>query len=208
MTAAASFSRRALLGAVAASLALPLRAAQPGLFGAAPGVDPRLLADAMAALQRHNGAFWSRDVVAVADFGMPSAVPRFHLIDLLAGTTESVRVTHGKGSDPDHTGLLQGFSDLPGSNATAAGAYLTGAAYVGAHGPSRRLIGLDPGNRNAAPRAIVMHAAWYAEPDVAARQGKLGRSDGCFAFAAADMARLLARMGPGRLLYAGRAGQS
>jgi hypothetical protein len=32
--------------------------------------------------------------------------------------------------------------------------------------------------------------------------GKLGRSEGCFAFSAASHAEVLARLGPGRLLYA------
>jgi hypothetical protein len=40
--------------------------------------------------------------------------------------------------------------------------------------------GLDPGfNDNARSRAIVMHGAWYVDPQLAARQGRLGRSHGC-----------------------------
>jgi hypothetical protein len=38
-----------------------------------------------------------------------------------------------------------------------------------------------------------------------AQQGKLGRSDGCFVFGEADLAIVLARLGQGRLIYAGRA---
>jgi hypothetical protein len=100
--------------------------------------------------------------------------------------------------------MLQGFSDLVGSAATSEGAYLTGDAYQGVHGPSRRLIGLDPTNAHAEERAIVIHSAWYANPDMIVRQGKLGRSDGCFAFGESDIALVLARLGRGRLLYAGR----
>jgi hypothetical protein len=198
-------TRRSLLATAALALVAPARAAQSGLAAAAPGVNPILLDRALAALARHDHALWSRDVVAIADFGLPSAEPRFHLIDLIAGTTRSLRVTHGKGSDPDHTGRLQTFSDVSGSNATAAGAYLTGASYIGTRGHARRLIGLDPTNANAAPRAIVIHAAWYAEPGLVATQGRLGRSDGCFAVAQRDLETVLARLGPGRLLYAGRA---
>ena len=40
--------------------------------------------------------------------------------------------------------------------------------------------GLDAGfNDNARMRAIVMHGAWYANPDLIPKQGRLGRSQGC-----------------------------
>lgn len=199
-------SRRHALQAGIASLLLPrVAAAQAGLAAAAHGVNPILVARALDALARHHGAFWSRDVVAIADFGLPSSVPRLHVVDLLAGTTTSLLVAHGKGSDPDHGGSLVRFSDAPGSNATSEGAYLTGVGYDGIHGASRRLIGLDPSNAHAEERAIVIHSAWYAAPDLVAQQGRLGRSDGCFAVAPADIGFLLARLGRGRLLYAGRA---
>jgi hypothetical protein len=34
-------------------------------------------------------------------------------------------------------------------------------------------------NDNARARAIVMHGAWYVDPVLAARQGRIGRSHGC-----------------------------
>jgi hypothetical protein len=207
--AAAGCTRRTMLGGLIAAGATPALAYRQGGLAAAasPAVDRVLLACASDALARHGGAIWSRDVVAIADFGLPSAQPRFHLIDILTGTTTSLRVAHGKGSDPDHTGVLQSFSNATGSAATSEGAYLTGEAYVGVHGPSRRLVGLDPSDADAEARAIVIHSAWYANADVAARQGKLGRSDGCFAVAESDIATVLAMLGQGRMLYAGRARQ-
>ncbi|SKB62414.1 L,D-transpeptidase catalytic domain [Rhizorhabdus histidinilytica] len=197
-------TRRAL---VAAALAVPAAAAfaRPlGLAAAAPMIDPRLVDRALAALFRHHRHIWSRDMIAIADFGLPSSVPRLFLVDILRGTATALLVAHGKGSDPDHEGRLQRFSDVVGSAATSEGAYLTGDAYEGIHGPSRRLIGLDPTNAHAEERAIVIHSAWYADPDMIAKQGKLGRSDGCFAVGEADIATVLARLGKGRLLYAGR----
>ncbi len=167
-------------------------------------VDGALLQRALDALFRHHGAIWSRDIIAIADFGLASSVPRFFLVDIVNGKTTSLLVAHGSGSDPDHSGYLQSFSDVVGSGATSEGAYLAGEAYEGSHGPSRRLIGLDPTNLHAEERAIVIHSAWYANPDMIAKQGKLGRSDGCFAFGDQDIALVLARLGRGRLLYAGR----
>lgn len=143
-------------------------------------------------------------MIAIADFGLPSSIPRFFLVDILRGTTTALLVAHGRGSDPDHSGMLREFSDVAGSAATSEGAYLIGDAYDGVHGPSRRLIGLDSTNAHAEERAIVIHSAWYAEPDIVAQQGKLGRSDGCFAFGKQGIATVLARLGKGRLLYAGK----
>lgn len=199
------FSRREVLSAaLAAGIAPPARSIPPGLGSIAPMIDPGLVNRALAALFRHHGAIWSPDVVAIADFGLPSSKPRFFLADILKGTTTGLLVAHGRGSDPDHSGTLEEFSDAVGSGATAEGAYITGENYEGIHGPSRRLIGLDATNARAEERAIVIHSAWYAHPDMLAKQGKLGRSDGCFAFGEQDIAQVLARLGRGRLLYAGR----
>lgn len=199
-----AISRRLLLAGLATA-SLPARAAsrQLGLWDSAPQVSPLLRARALRALAMHESRFWSRDRVTIIDFGLPSAVPRLFLIDLLAGRTEAMLVAHGSGSDPGHSGQLQLFSDVVGSEATSEGAYLTGDPYVGIHGPSRRLTGLDATNAHAEERAIVIHSAWYVGPEIIARQGRLGRSNGCFAVSATDIGPLLARLGRGRLLYAG-----
>jgi hypothetical protein len=201
-----ALTRRTLMTGALAAAAGGTTAASfgGGVAGAAQGIDPVLRERAMAALARHGAVIWSRDVIGIVDFGLPSASPRFHLVDILAGTTTSLLVAHGRGSDPEHTGVLQSFSNVEGSQASSEGAYLIGEPYVGIHGPSRRLIGLDPTNDQAEPRAIVIHAAWYAAEDMIPKQGRLGRSDGCFAVGDSDIAQVLARLGRGRLLYAGR----
>jgi hypothetical protein len=165
---------------------------------------PRLLDDAMGALARHGSRISHRDVVGLVDFAIPSRAPRFHLVDLAGGKVETLLVAHGKGSDPDHSGWLQRFSNVPGSEASSNGAYLTGSEYVGKHGRSQRLIGLDASNDLAEERAIVVHAADYVGDEVLRMQGKLGRSQGCFAVQSADLATVLARLGEGRLIYAGK----
>jgi hypothetical protein len=163
-----------------------------------------LIARANAALDRHAGLIPHRDVVGVADFGINSAKPRFHLIDLHNGRVESFLVAHGRGSDPAHTGWLQRFSNLPGSEATSSGAFLTKDVYFGAHGRSRRLAGLDPENNQAEPRGIVVHGAWYVNRELAAR-GALGRSQGCFAFSEGQIGQIIDRLGTGRMILATRA---
>ncbi len=171
---------------------------------APPTVNPALFARAQAALQRHAGVFRRTDRIAIADFALDSAHPRFQFIDMHSGVVSAMRVAHGSGSDPAHRGLLERFSNVPDSNATSEGAFTTDNYYVGKHGRSQRLVGLDHTNDNALSRAIVIHGAWYANPEMIAQHGKLGRSQGCFAVAEGDLARVFDLMGEGRMLYAAK----
>ena len=168
-------------------------------------IDPGLLRRALDALEQHRDSIGYRDFIGVADFSLPSRAPRFHLVSLADGNVRSHLVAHGRGSDPAHTGWLERFSNEPHSNATSAGAYRTGSLYPGAHGRSMRLEGLDPTNNNALSRAIVVHGAWYVNEEMIGHSGMLGRSQGCFAVADSSLAEIMARLGPGRLIYADRA---
>ena len=161
-----------------------------------------MLERAKAALNRHKALIPLRDRVAIADFGVASRELRFHLVDLISGQSNSYLVAHGKGSDPEHSGWLQRFSNDPGSLATSDGAYLTGEIYEGIHGQSMRLLGLDRDNSNAEPRAIVIHGADYVSEDHIATWGKVGRSEGCFALARHMIPQVLGMLGPNRMLYA------
>lgn len=115
-----------------------------------------------------------------------------------------MRVAHGRGSDPAHSGWLRQFSNDVGSKATSKGAYLTGEIYSGKYGRALRLDGLEAENANARRRAIVVHPAWYAEAEMVRKIGRLGRSEGCFALSQDDCNAFLETLGPGRLLYAGK----
>ena len=185
--------------ATGATLALPSRVfAQVG----PPLQTRRLLEIAQTQAARAGDALWRRDLVGIADFGLHSAMPRFHFVNLESGAVDSMLVTHGSGSDPEHDGWLNGFSNLENSWATSRGAYITWEWYVGRYGTSVRLGGLDPDNSNAFPRAIVMHQASYASPEHAAKWGRLGRSNGCFAFGPEVFNEAMLRLAGGRLIYA------
>jgi hypothetical protein len=167
-----------------------------------PVIDTRLLARARAAFERHRPRLRNIDMVGIADFSKPSALPRFYLLDTYSGRVSTHLVAHGRGSDPDHSGWLRRFSNSMGSNASSNGAYVTDDFYYGRYGRSMRLSGLDYSNSNAHARAIVVHSAWYAEPNQVAQYGRLGRSEGCFAMSYNSLQETLARLGPGRFLYA------
>jgi hypothetical protein len=200
-------SRRFFLGTglfgVASAVALP--AALIRTKEVDGQLNPDLLRRALDALEQHRDSIVRRDLIGIANFSLPSRTPRFHLVTLVDGSVSSHLVAHGRGSDPAHTGWLERFSNEPHSNATSAGAYRTSDCYVGAHGHSIRLDGLDPSNSNAAPRAIVVHSTWYVSERMAGNRGVLGRSQGCFAVAGSSLNEIMTRLGPGRLIYAGKA---
>lgn len=164
------------------------------------GIDPQLFARAKAALDQHQ--IWPRDVIGIADFSKPSSEERFHLVDLQNGTVQSHLVCHGRGSDPAHSGYLERFSNNFGSYATSSGTYTTADYYQGKYGLSLRVRGLDWSNNNAEARAIVIHNAWYAEPEMIQEHGQLGRSEGCFAMPKASQYEVMKRLAGGRMIYA------
>jgi hypothetical protein len=212
-------SRRQMLGAglcaglaattaKSSTLAEMVRAAPRAAVPARPrvivdsAIDPQLLARARASFDRHRGKLAHIDVVGIADFSRPSREARFFLLETNTGRVSKHLVAHGRGSDPDHSGFLERFSNAVGSEASSAGGYVTGDYYPGKYGRSLRVAGLDSSNNNAEARAIVVHSAWYAEPEQAELHGKLGRSEGCFALSYASLQEVLSRLGPGRFLYA------
>ncbi|MBA4354928.1 MAG: twin-arginine translocation pathway signal protein [Novosphingobium sp.] len=205
--------RRQFLGALAATVGSMAVSGQPALAVTPPReievspfakpALPLMVQRAVAAMDAHGAHIRQRDLVGFVDFSQPSREARFHVIDIAGGKVLSSHlVSHGSGSDPANSGWVQRFSNRLGSNASSPGAFLTGAAYYGKHGRSRRLIGLEDANSAAMERGIVIHAASYVDPDMAQTQGRIGRSQGCFAFSNSDIGGVLERLGEGRLLFA------
>jgi L,D-transpeptidase catalytic domain len=196
-----TITRRQLMTFGATGLVL----AATGRAWAAPPqeqVSPALLSRARAALRLHQDRLSEIDRIGIVDFSRPSSAPRFFVMDVASGQTTAHLVAHGRGSDPLHTGWVQGFSNVPGSQASSEGSYVTGNTYQGAHGPSMRLQGLDAVNSNVEARAIVVHAAWYVSMEIARNSGMIGRSQGCFAMSTTSRDAVMAELGAGRLIYA------
>lgn len=167
-------------------------------------IRPDLLGKALDALKAHGDAADPSHIVIV-DYARRSSEKRAYLVNLETGLVEDMfRAAHGSGSDSDHDGFLDKFSDVPGSSASPEGAYLLAEEYTGKHGRSLRLDGLDPTNANARARAIVIHAAEYAEPSFLQKWGKLGRSNGCIVFSKDDLTTFLKDVPRRTLIYVGK----
>ena len=120
----------------------------------------------------------SSSVITVVDFTKSSREKRMWIIDL---ATEHLLlntwVAHGQGSGDD---IANRFSNTNESHQSSLGFYLTDDVYMGKHGRSLRLDGLDEGfNSSARARAIVVHAADYVSEGTINQLGRLGRSFGC-----------------------------
>ena len=129
-------------------------------------------------LNIQNSVDLKRERLIVIDFSKPSTENRFFLINPISGKVihKSV-VAHGKNSGQLYA---NSFSNKPGSHQSSLGFYRIGETYLGKHGRSLKLDGLEYGiNHKARDRAIVIHSAKYANPEFAVGNGYLGRSFGC-----------------------------
>jgi hypothetical protein len=146
---------------------------------AAAGVPAEPLAQAMRAYEcaSARGEF-ARPVLTLIDYSQPSRAPRLWVLDLAERAVRfRTLVAHGRGS-----GLARAvaFSNVPNSKQSSLGLFRTDETYVGQHGYSLRLVGLEAGvNDLAYSRNIVIHGADYATAKFASRHGRLGRSWGC-----------------------------
>lgn len=170
----------------------------------ASGLQEKALTEALNAysLAYHKGKIGkNKTTLTVVDFTLPSNKKRMWVLDLKHGTVlMKILTTQGK-----HSGVLYAkhFSNRIGSDESSLGTYVTAHEYMGKHGRSIRLIGLEKGiNSNAMRRSVVIHPAYYATPRFVKRVGRAGRSWGCFAVNPAIKPQLLRYIKDGSVLFA------
>ncbi len=120
----------------------------------------------------------TKDILTHIDFSKPTTEERLYVLDMKNKKMlfKSV-VSHGRNSGDN---FATSFSNKIGSYQSSLGFYLTDKTYQGKNGYSLLLDGLEAGiNDRARERAIVMHGAPYANPNLIASNGRLGRSLGC-----------------------------
>lgn len=141
------------------------------------------------------------DTLTVIDFSKPSTSKRMWVLDLRSrALLFEEPVAHGRNSGHNMTTT---FSNDAESNKSSLGLFRTAEGYIGKHGYSLRLDGLERGvNDRARARAIVIHGAEYVNLEIAQRQGRLGRSLGCPAVRPEISRELIDAVKGGDLLFA------
>jgi hypothetical protein len=126
----------------------------------------------------NEGALNDTGLLSIIDFSLPSTEKRFYTIDLKNHKVKyHTYVAHGRNTGQN---TATAFSNIPHSNQSSLGFYVTGETYVGSKGYSLRLDGKEKSfNDNIRSRAVVIHAADYATESWIKRYGRLGRSHGC-----------------------------
>ncbi|PZO30690.1 MAG: hypothetical protein DCF13_02300 [Flavobacteriaceae bacterium] len=120
----------------------------------------------------------TKDILTLIDFSKSSNTKRLWVIDL---TTNEVLfntlVAHGKNTGEEFANY---FSNKAESFQSSLGFYATAEVYIGKHGLSLRLDGLQKGlNDKARERAVVVHGADYVSESFIKNHKRLGRSQGC-----------------------------
>jgi L,D-transpeptidase catalytic domain len=118
------------------------------------------------------------DFLTIVDFSLSSKSKRLWVIDMKNyKVVFNTLVAHGKNSGEDYA---TDFSNVSSSNKSSLGFFMTGETYIGKHGLSLKLDGLEKGvNDKARARAIVVHGADYVSTAFANNHSRLGRSQGC-----------------------------
>jgi len=118
------------------------------------------------------------DKIVVVDFTQASTKKRFYVFDLKRRKIiYHTYVSHGINTGSTYA---RRFSNRVDSRKSSLGFYKTAETYIGKHGYSLRLDGLEKGiNDNARRRAIVIHGAKYANSSSINKERGLGRSWGC-----------------------------
>lgn len=119
-----------------------------------------------------------KDFLTIVDFSLSSNEERMWVIDM--NTKEIILrslVAHGRNSGEL---FATEFSNKSESYQSSLGFYTTAETYVGKHGLSLRLDGVEYGiNDKARERAVVIHGADYVSEEFVKTNGRLGRSQGC-----------------------------
>lgn len=141
----------------------------------------------------------NKKYAVIIDYSQPSSTKRLYFLNLGTGAVEKYYVAHGVNTGFD---IAKSFSNEMNSKKTSLGFYITGSTYIGSHGESLFLHGVERSNNRAFERAIVLHGAEYVSMDFLNKYRRMGRSWGCPAVSKAISKKLLPFIKDGAVLYA------
>ncbi len=156
----------------------PAHSVSPVDLFAAQGLAPQVFGLALKAHQKAvlNGDIKNPNVITIIDYSLPSNEKRMWVLDLnTKQVLHHTYVAHGKKSGQLYA---KNFSNQVNSHKSSYGVYKTGGTYVGKHGRSLNLHGLEKWNSNAYKRRVVLHGSSYVNA-TRAKNKTVGRSLGC-----------------------------
>jgi len=201
------FLRLALILALPASAAGRVSAQPPGGEGGLAsetvpaGISAEVWDHALAAHKAATTAGKTTGLkLTIIDYSRPATEKRLWVVDVISrAVLQAEYVAHGEGSGDL---LPTRFSNRDGTHQSSLGTFITGTTFTGIRGHSLRLHGLEPGiNDNAYARGIVIHGT-PGVSEAKARQGKMGRTEGCPAVSSEAAARLIALIAHGTVVFA------
>lgn len=138
--------------------------------------------------------------LTICDFSQSSRKKRLYIIDVANNKLIThTYVAHGKNSGGEYATQ---FSNRPESLQSSLGFYITSNTYIGEHGLSLRINGVDPGyNDKALERSIVMHGAAYVDGARARAGMYMGRSWGCPAVPQKESATIITTIKNGTCIF-------
>lgn len=146
-----------------------------------------------------EGLVSNQQYLTIVDMSQSSRHKRLYLLDMANHTLAmNTYVSHGKNSGVD---MAEKFSNVPESEKSSLGFYVTKDTYSGKHGLSLKLSGLENGfNDNAEKRAIVVHGANYVN-EGRVNTAYMGRSQGCPAVPEAQASKIISMIKGGSALF-------
>jgi L,D-transpeptidase catalytic domain len=138
--------------------------------------------------------------LTICDFSQSSKQKRLYVIDITNNKLIiNTYVAHGKNSGGEYA---TSFSNKMESLQSSLGFYITSETYIGEHGLSLRIKGVDPGyNDKALERSIVIHGAAYVDAARAKAGIFMGRSWGCPAVPQKESTNIITTIKNGTCLF-------
>ena len=144
------------------------------------GLNEKALEYALMGYHRllRKGLLHKKDVLTICDFSQSSSLKRMYVIDVQSRKLlYRTYVAHGINSGDE---FANSFSNVPESNKSSLGFYVTRKSYYGSNGLSLRIDGVDRGfNNMASERNIVIHGAPYVSERILHKYGLMGTTLGC-----------------------------
>lgn len=196
------FAAGSLMIALAGTPGTPALRETTDTIATPAGLTPAVWHMAEAAYhQAYDQGLAQRQFLAVIDYSKPSGEKRLWVVNMHNGDVVThAHVAHGRASGMD---IPRTFSNRMNSNASSIGVFVTGASYWGDRGLSLRLHGLETGvNDRAIDRGVVLHGSRYVSAQIAAAQGRVGRSQGCPAVSEELALQLVPMLEGGAVLFA------